>query len=66
MSIKPTCRACNGTGKLLLLRSWFTSDGFRSCKCYMCGGTGHTSDSSPDLNAAQARFRETVKHARAA
>lgn len=34
------CVQCEGTGRVVLLRSWFTSDGFRFGTCGICSGTG--------------------------
>jgi len=34
---------CNGTGKLLLLNSWFVIDGYRYERCGICGGSGESS-----------------------
>lgn len=54
----PTCKACDGTGIWLLMKSWFLSDGFTSCRCHICKGTG-VSDYRPDasLIAGQRRLR---------
>lgn len=56
---QPKCKLCEGTGKLVLARSWFTSDGFRFGKCGVCSGTG-ISDYSPTGGyiASQKRMRE--------
>lgn len=37
---KPVCRACDGDGTVLLMKSWFLGDGFRRERCGWCGGSG--------------------------
>lgn len=37
------CVTCDGTGRQVLLRSAFKSDGYRSCRCGICAGTGVSS-----------------------
>lgn len=34
------CLNCEGAGKVLLLNSWFTADGYRRERCGICGGSG--------------------------
>ena len=34
------CRRCDGTGQVLLMNSWFTSDGYRREQCGICAGSG--------------------------
>lgn len=34
------CLNCEGTGKVLLLKSWFVTDGYRRERCGICGGSG--------------------------
>lgn len=52
------CKLCEGTGKIVLFRSWFTSDGFRFQKCSICGGSGHVERQAPsDWIADQKRIR---------
>lgn len=36
------CANCDGTGKLVLMKSWFPSDGYRRERCGICGGTGRS------------------------
>ena len=40
MTTQKDCLQCEGTGKVVLARSWFVSDGFRFGKCGICSGTG--------------------------
>ena len=35
-----TCRICDGTGKTVHMRSWFTAGGFYRIRCGICSGTG--------------------------
>jgi hypothetical protein len=34
------CKTCDGTGKILCLRSAFVGSGFRRERCGICAGTG--------------------------
>ena len=34
------CSSCAGSGRVLLDKSWFPSDGMTSTKCWYCQGTG--------------------------
>lgn len=53
------CAMCQGSGKLVLMRSWFTSDGFRFGKCGVCSGTGKSNyRPAPEFVASQKRIRE--------
>lgn len=38
----PKCKLCQGTGKVVLFRSEFTSDGYRFARCAICEGTKYT------------------------
>lgn len=40
------CVLCDGTGKLVLRRSWFPADGYGTERCGICRGSGH-SDYNP-------------------
>jgi len=53
-----SCKLCEGTGKVVLFRSWFTSDGFRFGRCAICEGTGYT------RRQASAAWRFEQKRAR--
>lgn len=39
----PECVLCAGTGKVVLMRSWFRADGFKRASCAICGGSGRSS-----------------------
>lgn len=52
------CRLCDGTGSQLVMRSWFTADGFKRIRCAICAGTGESSyRPAADYVASQRRFR---------
>lgn len=56
-----TCPVCIGTGRLVLRRSWFTADGFRSERCGICQGSGECSARGSHIDeyaAEQRRMRE--------
>lgn len=57
MSASPACRICAGTGKLVLMRSWFRTDGLRHERCGICAGTGISSYRSGSYEVEQRRFR---------
>jgi hypothetical protein len=42
MATAGNCRNCIGTGKVLLLNSHFTEDGYRRERCAICEGTGRS------------------------
>ena len=61
MAKKVQCRLCGGTGKLVLMRSWFHSDGYRREVCHRCGGTKEQSKHHTgwrDWEISQAKLRE--------
>lgn len=56
-----TCRLCDGSGRLVLMRSWFVADGFTSTQCDICHGVGKTRDNAALDSASvkwQKHFRE--------
>lgn len=53
-----SCRLCDGTGKIVLMKSWFKADGYRRERCGICSGTGQSSYiCSPDYNREQRELR---------
>lgn len=40
---KQSCRLCAGTGHLVVMRSWFHTDGYRRIRCGICSGSGESS-----------------------
>lgn len=56
------CTNCGGTGKLLLMKSWFLNDGYRRERCGICAGSGESSYRVPAEEARhQKECRERVK-----
>lgn len=53
------CKLCDGSGKVLLMNSWFVTDGYRRERCGICGGTGESAYLPPDV-AYQRIARERV------
>lgn len=52
------CANCGGTGKIVLMKSWFPSDGYRRARCGICGGTGRsTYRPAPDVVRQQRDLR---------
>jgi len=37
-----SCKLCQGSGKVILFRSWLASDGYRFARCAICEGSGYT------------------------
>lgn len=56
------CPTCAGTKQIVLMKSWFHTDGYRRERCHSCGGTGEVSASSRTLflqwGAEQAKMRQ--------
>jgi DnaJ-class molecular chaperone len=52
-----TCMVCNGSGRLVLRRSWFPSDGYSACRCGICKGTGLSSYVDHEYAASQRALR---------
>lgn len=54
------CKLCQGTGRIVLHRSWFTSDGYRFCKCPACEGDCYTRhQASSEWIREQRRIRKS-------
>lgn len=64
MGERASCTLCGGTGKLVLMKSWFAADGYKQCCCAICKGTGQ-SVYQPDRGyvKAQAAFRTALAKA---
>lgn len=57
MAKERACAVCDGTGKLVLMNSWFIIDGFRRARCGICHGTGKSSFRDGPYEASQRRLR---------
>lgn len=58
------CKGCDGTGRWLLMNSWFYTDGFRREGCHTCQGSGVNPPGYagwPEAIKAQRRFVALVK-----
>ena len=53
----PKCETCDGTGKLVLLRRMYVTDGFTSCRCGICSGSGSSSYRDASYATSQRRLR---------
>ena len=52
------CRLCDGSGRILLMNSWFIADGLRSERCPACVGRGSfPAFIDPDWTKRQAQLR---------
>ena len=54
----PKCHICDGSGRLVLMNSWFPADGYRRERCGICGGTGVSAYRSSDYERQQRDLRE--------
>jgi hypothetical protein len=52
-----SCAICDGSGQLVLMNSWFTSEGYRRERCGFCHGTGQSNYRNGDWETAQRRLR---------
>lgn len=64
MATERKCAVCDGTGRLVLLRSWFTPDGYASARYGICDGTGQSKYRNPEYERSQRELRK-AKAARA-
>jgi hypothetical protein len=56
--VSAVCKTCGGTGQVVCLNSHIITDRTRKERCYICGGTGHSSyQSDPDYVRWQAKAR---------
>jgi DnaJ-class molecular chaperone len=54
------CRQCGGTGRVRINRSALIADGRYSIRCWLCGGSGESSEQPDrDFASTQKRLRES-------
>jgi hypothetical protein len=51
------CKTCYGTGKVVVMRSWFTADGYSRVRCGICTGTGRSAYRSFEYEREQSKLR---------
>lgn len=55
-----SCMVCEGTGRLVLRRSWFKTDGYTFCRCGVCSGTGFSGYVDHEYATSQRKLREEL------